>query len=105
MKGVAKSANQGPFGQAHMAETIFPPENGGAFKCPFEKPYENDWCCVSGGSYTDLVIDSIFGVDFTLFDGLRVNSRLGDFDPAAELRQVNYQGKSHVISVRGAHPA
>lgn len=105
MKGVSKSANQGPFGQAHMAETIFPPENGGAFKCPFEKPYENDWCCVSGGSYTDLVIDSIFGVDFTLFDGLRVNSRLGDFDPAAELRQVNYQGKSHVISVRGAHPA
>ena len=105
VKGLAKSANQGPFGQAHIAETVFPPENGGAFKCPLEEPYENDWCEVSGGSFTDLVIDSVFGADLTLYDGLRVNSRLADFDPAAELRNVNYQGKSYVVSSRGAHPA
>ena len=24
VKGLAKSANQGPFGQAHIAETVFP---------------------------------------------------------------------------------
>jgi hypothetical protein len=104
VKGLAKSANQGPFGQAHIAETVFPPESGGAFKCPLEQPYENDWCCVSGGSFMDLVIDSIFGADLTLYDGLQVKSHLADFDPAAELRDVNYQGKSYVISSRGAHP-
>jgi hypothetical protein len=105
VKGLAKSANQGPFGQAHIAETIFPTENGGAFKCPLEQPYGNDWCCVSGGSFMDLVIDSIFGADFTLYDGLQVKSRLADFDPNAELRNVNYQGRSYVVSSRGAHSA
>jgi len=105
VKGLAKSANQGPFGQAHIAETIFPPESGGAFKCPLEQPYGNDWCCVSGGSFTDLVIDSIFGADLTLYDGIQVKPRLADFDPAAELRNLNYQGKDYVVSSRGAQPA
>ena len=101
---MAKSANQGPFGQAHIAETVFPPENGGALKCPLEQPYGNDWCCVSGDSLTDLVINSIFGADLTLYDGIRVKLRLADFGPAARLLNVNYQGKSYVISGRGADP-
>jgi hypothetical protein len=105
VKGLAKSANQGPYGQAHIAETVFPPESGGAFKCPLDEPYANEWCEVSGGSFTDLVIDSIFGADLTLYDGIRVKSRLGDFDPAARLLNVNYQGKSHVISSGGAQLA
>jgi hypothetical protein len=105
VKGLAKSANQGPFGQAHIAETIFPPENGGAFKCPLEQPYGNDWCCVSGGSFMDLVIDSIFGAEFTLYDGLQVEPRLVDFDPAAELRNLNYQGKNYIVSRHGAQAA
>ena len=105
VKGLAKSANQGPYGQAHIAETVFPPEHGGAIKCPLEQPYGNDWCCISGGSFADLVIDSIFGADLTLYDGIRVKSRLADFDPAARLLNINYQGKSHVISSRGAQPA
>ena len=58
-----------------------------------------------GGGFTDLVIDSIFGADLTLYDGIHVKSRLGDFDPGARLLNVNYQGKSHVISSRGAQPA
>jgi hypothetical protein len=105
VKGLAKTANQGPYGQAHIVETVFPPENGGAFKCPLEQPYGNDWCEVQGGGFTDFVIDSIFGADLTLYDGIRVKSRLADFDPAARLLNVNYQGKSHVISSRGAHAA
>ena len=48
VKSLAKSANQGPYGQAHIVETVFPPENGGAFKCPLEEPYGNDWCEVGG---------------------------------------------------------
>jgi hypothetical protein len=102
VKGLAKSANQGPFGQAHIVETVFPPEQGGAFKCPLEQPYGNDWCEVSGGSFTDLVIDSIFGADLTLYDGIRLNSHLADFDPDAKLLNVNYQGKNYTITRLGA---
>jgi len=102
VKGLAKSANQGPFGQAHIAETVFPSEMGGALKCPFDQPYWSDWCEVSGGSYIDLIIDTIFGADLTLDDGIRVKPRLGDFDPAARLVNVNYQGKGYVISSAGA---
>ena len=102
VKGLAKSANQGPYGQAHIVETVFPPEKGGAFKCPPEQPYGNDWCDVSGGSFTDLVIDSIFGSDLTLYDGIRVNSRLADFDAESELLNVNYQGSRYIITRHGA---
>jgi hypothetical protein len=51
------------------------------------------------------VIDSIFGADLTLYDGIRVTPRLADFDSAAELRNLKYQGKNYVVSSRGAHPA
>ena len=68
-------------------------------------PRRSARCEVSGGSFTDLVIDSIFGADLTLYDGIRVKSRLADFDPAARLLNVNYQGKSYVISNCSAHPA
>jgi hypothetical protein len=105
VKGLAKSANQGPFGQAHIVETIFPSENGGAFKCPLEQPYGNDWCCVSGGSFTDLMIDTIFGADLTLHDGIHVKSHLADFDPAASLVNVHYQGKEFTVTRDGAKPA
>lgn len=105
VKGLAKTANQGPYGQAHIVESVFPPEKGGAFKCPIDQPYGNDWVEVSGGSYTDLVIDTIFGAGLTLYDGLRVNSRLADFDASAKLLNVNYQGKSYTIARDGAREA
>ncbi len=102
LKGLSKSANQGPFGQAHIAETVFPPESGGALKCPLEQPYGNDFACVSGGSFMDLIIDTIFGADLTLHDGISVKSHLADFDPAAKLVNVSYQGKKFVVSGAGA---
>ncbi len=102
LKGLAKSANQGPFGQAHIVESIFPTENGGAFKCPLDQPYGNDWCCVSGGSFADLVIDTIFGAELTLYEGVRVKSHLADFDPTARLVNVQYQGKKFDVTRDGA---
>jgi hypothetical protein len=104
VKGLAKSANQGPYGQSHLVETAFPPENGGAIKTPPEWPYHNHWCEISGGSFTDLVINSIFGADLSLYDGIRVDSRLADFDSEAKLRHVRYQGKNFTIDARGAQP-
>ena len=102
VKGLAKSANQGPFGQAHIVESIFPTENGGAFKCPLDQPYGNDWCCVSGGSFADMVIDSIFGADLTLNGGINIKSHLADFDSAARLLNVRHQGKRFNVSKDGA---
>ncbi len=101
LKGVSKAGNQGPIGQAHFVESVFPLEDGGAYKCPNDPPYINDWCCIGAGAFADLVIDSIFGVDFTLHDGLRVQSRLSDFDAKAKLLSVHYQGAEYTVSSAG----
>jgi hypothetical protein len=50
-----------------------------------------------------MVIDSIFGADLTLNEGIRVTSRLRDFDPQARLVNLPYQGKNFTISQGGAH--
>jgi hypothetical protein len=105
LKNLAKAANQGPIGQAHFVETAFPLEHGAAYKCPTDAPYLNDWCCIAGGGFTDLVIDTIFGADLTLFDGIETQPRLADFDPKARLVNLRYQGKGYVISGKGAAAA
>jgi hypothetical protein len=96
VKGFAKAANQGPFGQAHLVETTFPPDAGGARKDP-----DGGWYEAAGGNYMNLVIDTIFGADLTLYNGIQVNSRLKDFDPAARLANLNYQGRNCTLSGEG----
>lgn len=98
MKGLAKSANQGPFGQAHIVETVFPPVHGGAMKSPLTQPYGNNWACVSGGSFMDMVIQSVFGTELTLYDGIQVRSHLADFDPSAKLVNLQYQDKDYTVT-------
>jgi hypothetical protein len=98
VKGLARSGNQGPYAQAHVVESVFPPEKGGAMKSPYDLPYQNDWAIVAGGSFTDMVIDSIFGADLTLYDGIGMKSRLSDFDPEAKLSNLNYQGKKYTVT-------
>jgi hypothetical protein len=98
VKGLAKATLQGPYGQAHFVESFFPPEHGGACKCPTDPPYLTDWSEVCGGCFTDLVIDTIFGAEFTLHQGIKTTPRLDDFDPAAQLVNVNYQGKGRILS-------
>jgi hypothetical protein len=105
VKQLARAGNQGPFGQAHIIETIFPREKGGAFKSPDDPPYYNDWSCISGGSFVDLVIDSIFGADLTLYDSIKVTSRLADFDAGARLTNLKYQGKNYTVSREGVRPS
>lgn len=46
----------------------------------------------------DLVIDTIFGADLSLYDGIRMNSQLAGFDAEAKLLNVRYQGKNYTIS-------
>jgi hypothetical protein len=101
LKNLCKAANQGPIGQAHFAETVFPLERGAAYKCPEDPPYINDWCCIAGGGFTDLVIDTIFGANATLFAGLKAQPKLADFDSKARLANVHYQGKYYSVSAQG----
>jgi hypothetical protein len=103
LREIAKAGNQGPIGQAHFVEDVWPAMKGGAFKCPNDPPYINEWCCIAGGAFTDMVIDTIFGVSMSL-DGIAVKSRLSDFDSRAELRGLRHYDKRYVIGSKGAQP-
>ncbi len=101
LREVAKAGNQGPIGQAHFIEDVYPPFKGGAYKASNDAPYIEDWCAISGGAFTGLVIDTIFGADHTLFEGLRAAPKLAGFDENARLDQVHYQGGEYTVSNKG----
>ncbi|MEO6964371.1 MAG: hypothetical protein ABI076_00570 [Acidobacteriaceae bacterium] len=101
LRELAKAGNQGPVGQAHFVEDVYPPFNGGAYKAPNDAPYIEDWCAISGGAFTGLVIDTIFGADHTLFEGLRATPKLCGFDANASLDHVHYQGNEYTVSNKG----
>jgi hypothetical protein len=101
IRGLAKATSQGPIGQAHFVESVFPPVRGGAYKCPEDPPYLTDFSCTSAGCFTEMIIDSVFGVNLTLFDGLRVTSRIADFDLDAKLVKLQIQGKNYTITGKG----
>jgi hypothetical protein len=103
LREVAKAGNQGPIGQAHFVEAVYPPVNGGAFKSSEDAPFIEDWCCIAAGAFTELVIDSIFGAELTLSDGIKVDSHLASFDPSARLEGLRYQGSLYTITKDGAH--
>ncbi len=105
LKNLCKAANQGPIGQAHFVESVFPLEHGAAYKCPEDPPYINDWCCIAGGGFTDVVIDTIFGANPTLFDGLKAQPNLADFDANARMVNLRYQGKNYALSAKGVSVA
>lgn len=100
LREVAKAGDQGPIGQAHFIEDVFPPLRGGAFKCPNDPPYLNEWCCIAGGAFTDLVLDTVFGIDATL-DGPSAHPRLSHFDPNAKLHGLRIQKKDYIVSSSG----
>ena len=101
VKGLARSANQGPFGQAHFCETVVDPEDGGAIKAPPDFPYITDWTCSSNGAWTNIIIESIFGVRATLANGVSAEPKFGKFDSSAVLRNLNYHGKNHAVTRMG----
>jgi hypothetical protein len=47
------------------------------------------------------VIESIFGVEPTLYDGLRATPQLTAFDPHARLEGLHYQGAEYTVSASG----
>ncbi len=105
MKGLARSANQGPFGQAHFVDPIVPPDSGGARKAPIDFPYITDWTVSSGGSWVSAIIEGLFGVQAPLQGRLQAVPAFGSFDPKAELRNLAYQGKLYHVSRAGVREA
>lgn len=106
MKGLAKSTMQGPIAQAHFTENFYQPEsNGGAAKSTSDQPYINDWACVSGCNYLEPIVDSIFGINAGLFGEISAKPQFGKFDPKAELRNINYQGKIYKADKNGVRKA
>lgn len=100
VRGLAGSANQGPFGQAHFAEPVIEPHAGGARKVPAEVPYINDWACSSGGSWVRLFIEGVFGVDAGL-DGITARPQLQGLDQDARLTGLSHQGDLYDIRATG----
>jgi hypothetical protein len=101
LKGLARSANQGPFGQAHFAESVVEPEADGARKAPPDFPYITDWTCSSNGSWCNVIIESIFGVNATLNRGISADPKFGKFDRDARLRNLRYQGRTYDVTMDG----
>ena len=105
LQGLARTANQGPYGQAHFAEAVWPTTDGAATKAPPDEPYINDWTCSSNGSYVNLVVESVFGVRAPLDGPLTAAPQFGPFDPTAELHNVAHQGTLYHVTRDGARPA
>lgn len=93
VNGLARTARQGPFGQAHFAETVVAGDGGGARKAPSDFPFLTDWACAAGAAWARLVLEGVFGLDATLSSGLRSTPRLDAFDADARLLDIAYQGQ------------
>jgi hypothetical protein len=101
LPGLAASANQGPFGQAHFTEDAMPLERGGARKAPPHPPYLVDWACSSGGAWASLVIESLFGVNVGLDGQVSATPALERIDPGARLRGLVIRGQSYDVTAWG----
>jgi hypothetical protein len=101
LKGLARSANQGPLGQAHFIESAVDMESGGARKASPEGPYICDWTVSSSGNWSNIIIESIFGIEATLNSGINAKPDFGEFDPEAELKNISYQGKNFHADING----
>jgi hypothetical protein len=103
LHGLARSANQGPFGQSHFADGVLAPESGGALKAPAELPWINDWTCSSNGAWVALVLGSVFGVQVGLDGGVTASPQLEGLDPHARLVGLRIQGRTWDVDATGAH--
>ncbi|NBC16069.1 MAG: hypothetical protein GVY18_01995 [Bacteroidetes bacterium] len=104
LPGLARSANQGPYSQAHFVEAAAPLHEGGARKAPTEWPYITDWACLAVGGFVELVLLHLFGLDFGL-DAIAAAPRLDAVDPDATLAPVRYDDWSYRATADGLSTA
>lgn len=102
-KSLARSANQGPYAQAHIADGIMPLEEGGSRKAPPELPHIIDWTCSSCGAWCNVVIDGIFGVRAGL-KSITAKPEFHGLDPHSRLTNLRHQGKLYTVTKDGIRP-
>lgn len=103
LPGLARSANQGPFAQAHFTTEAAPGVNGGARKAPPHDPYLIDWSCASSGAFVGLVLEKVFGVDVPVDGPPTARPALHDIDPSARLTGLTIRGRTYAVSAAGLH--
>jgi hypothetical protein len=105
LKKVAPVAHQGPIGQAHWVSPLFPAHRGGAWKSTYTVPFMTDWVVSANGAYPAMIIESVFGVEATLSDGLRWKGTTKALERGARLENLRYQGKDYNVGHDGIRPA
>ena len=100
LPGLARTADQGPYSQAHFVENAAPTLAGGARKAPTEWPYINDWTCLSAGNFFETVVHGVFGLD-PGYRRLAAAPQLERFDAAATLSNVSWHGDLYRVSGEG----
>lgn len=98
-------AHQGPIGQAHWIDPLFPSYKGGPWKCTYIQPFITDWTCASNGAYPAMIIESVFGVDATLDEGLKFKGVTPALEKGARLENLCYQGRLYNVDRHGITPA
>jgi hypothetical protein len=101
LRRVALVARQGPLGQAHWAEGLIEPFQGGAYKCAPHFPYGADWTTSSNGIYVAMFVESLFGARATLTEGLKWRNQWGALDPNARLENLRCQGRNYRVTRKG----
>lgn len=101
LEGLARSANQGPPGQAHFVEEALPGIGGGARKAPPQLPYINDWSCSSAGAWVALVLESVFGVRAGHDGTVTAGGCAQQLDPDATLSGYRVAGTDYRIHADG----
>jgi hypothetical protein len=101
LPGLAKTANQGPTGQAHFVEEAQPAMAGGARKSPPQFPYLIDWSCSSSGSWVSLVLEGIFGIEVALDGTVTANPQVTDLDPDARLTGLRVGPTTYTVTASG----
>ncbi len=104
LRSVALVAHQGPIGQAHWVTPLFPGFKGGALKCSYLEPFITDWTVAANGAYPAMIVESVFGVDATLEDGLKWKGTTAALDDGARLDNLHYQGGEYAVDKSGITP-
>lgn len=99
LPGLARTAVQGPFSQAHFVENYAPTHAGGARKAPTEWPYINDWAILCSGTFFDTVLLDFFGLEFG-YDELRARP-FRALPADAVLLNVPHHGTLYRVDVDG----
>ena len=95
--GLAMSANQGPFGQAHFTETIMETDSGGARKSSAEEPWIVDWTCSSNGNWVEAIIKGFAGINIDTSGIITADPILDDI----ELHGINCGGEIYNLTKKG----